>query len=404
MGKKWAVMWTVYLASVVVVINQFKVPPVMATLMKDLQVSMGAAGWLMSIFAFAGIVLALPAAVILGRFGPRLSGLMGLGFTVLGSVVGALASTSTMLLAGRLIEGVGLGLISVVAPAVIAMWFRPEEMGLPMGIWSTWVPVGSTLAYNLAGPIQESMGWQGIWWAGAGVAVVTAVIYGLVVTKPGAKSDGSVPESHTGAKCSYADGFRTPAIWYLAMGFVALMFCAIGYTTWSPIFYREVFQLEPGKANFYTSLVFIMNIPGALLCGWLLTKVNNQRALLAAAIFISTLLYPLGFALSSASMIVPYVCAIGLVPVFIATASFTLAPEVMPSPELGGLAMGILTIGQNVGTLIGPPLIGRVVSGGNWAAGNYPMLAIMLVTSVCAVLLVLDGKKAKRVVAPAGKL
>lgn len=133
--------------------------------------------------------------------------------------------------------------------------------------------------------------------------------------------------------------------------------------------------------------MFIVNIVGALICGWLLTKVRNRKLVLVVAVILSTALYPLGFSLKSASMIVPYVSAIGFVPVFIATTTFTIAPETMPAPELGGLAMGILTIGQNVGSLIGPPIIGNLVkSSGSWAAGNYPMLIVMLISSVAALI------------------
>jgi len=386
MRKAWAVMWAVYLASIVVVINQFKVPPVMQVLMEQLNVDMAAAGWLMSIFALAGIILAIPAAFILGKFGPKTSGLLGLGCTILGSTIGALASVPAVLLLGRVIEGVGLGLIAVVAPAAIAMWFKPQEMGLPMGIWSTWVPLGSSIAFNIAAPIEASFGWRGIWWFGALLGVIAFIVCALVVTSP-PKSPGAEQEQGAGdIPVSYAEGFKTPGIWLLAVGFVALMFCAVGYTTWAPVFYNEVFGIDPATANFYASIVFIVNIPGALLCGWILTKVKNHKAILVAAVLISTILYPLGFGINSPGMIVPYVTAIGLVPVFIATTTFTLAPGTMPSPALGGLAMAILTIGQNAGTLAGPPILGNLVeASGNWTTANYPMLIIMLVASIAAI-------------------
>ncbi|MFY9140544.1 MAG: MFS transporter, partial [Thermacetogeniaceae bacterium] len=146
--KAWAVMWVVYLAGVAIALNQFKVPPVMQALLDSLQVDMATGGWLMSVFSVAGVIFALPAAFLLGRVGPKASGLVALGCTIIGSIIGAFAQGAGILLFGRIIEGIGLALIAVVAPAVISMWFEPQERGLPMGIWSTWVPVATFVMFN----------------------------------------------------------------------------------------------------------------------------------------------------------------------------------------------------------------------------------------------------------------
>ena len=77
---------------------------------------------------------------------------------------------STAMLIGRVIEGLSVTLIAVVAPTAISMWFRSGERGLPMGIWATWVPVGSVLMFNSAYPLAEAQGWRSLWWVGLAVA------------------------------------------------------------------------------------------------------------------------------------------------------------------------------------------------------------------------------------------
>jgi MFS family permease len=88
------------------------------------------------------LILALPAGIILQKLGPKVAGLIAVGCLMIGSAWGALANGAGLLLASRVLEGVGMGLIAVVAPASIAMWFPREKQGTPMGIWATWVPVG----------------------------------------------------------------------------------------------------------------------------------------------------------------------------------------------------------------------------------------------------------------------
>src|SRR5690606_21232291 len=116
--------------------------------------------------------------------GPKLTGLLSLGSIAAGAVVGALSGSVEMLLASRLIEGFGMGLMGVMAPATIAMWFPRERQGGPMGIWSTWVPVGMLLVYNLAPALTAALGWRSVWWLGAGYTLLIMAAFGLLVRRP----------------------------------------------------------------------------------------------------------------------------------------------------------------------------------------------------------------------------
>jgi hypothetical protein len=53
-----------------------------------------------------------------------------------------------------------------------------------MGIWATWVPVGSVVMYNLAPALEASAGWQAVWWSGAGFALVAFILYWLFMRLP----------------------------------------------------------------------------------------------------------------------------------------------------------------------------------------------------------------------------
>jgi predicted MFS family arabinose efflux permease len=87
--KAWAVTMVTFLAGIAAAVNSSKVPPVMQVLMNELHVDMVTGGWLMSVSAVAGLLLAIPAAFLLARLGPKISGLIALGCTVAGAVVGA---------------------------------------------------------------------------------------------------------------------------------------------------------------------------------------------------------------------------------------------------------------------------------------------------------------------------
>ena len=55
----------------------------------------------------------------------------------------------------------------------------------------------------------------------------------------------------------------------------------------------------------------------------------------------------------------------------------TFAPETMPSIEFAGLALAIVTVGSNLGLLTGPPILGSILSMGNWKAGSTFLVIAM---------------------------
>jgi nitrate/nitrite transporter NarK len=97
------------------------------------------------------------------------------------------------------------------------------------------------------------------------------------------------------------------------------------------------------------------------------------------ALLISSLFFVASFQLGSASAIVPYTIVLSFIAGFVPTSAFTLAPETMPDPRWAGLALGIVSVGQNTGVFFGPPLVGNLIAGGDWAAGALPLVIVVAI-------------------------
>jgi MFS family permease len=383
--KAWAVMLAAYLAGVAIALNQSKVPPVMQALLRDLHMDTATGGWLMSAFAVAGIVLGIPAAFVLAKLGPKIAGLIAIGCTLLGSIVGALATGPSLLLGGRAVEGIGLGLIAVIAPAVISMWFPPEKRGTPMGIWASWIPVGSFIIYNLAAPLLGTFGWHSIWWFGALFALAAFVIYAVTVSAP--PTAGTVSDQPREAQGSFGRMLLTPSSWLLALVFGTFNFAFMGFATWGPSYFNQGLGLSLETASFYASLGSLAVIPATIIAGRVLDRVKDRYLVMTVALAISGILLFWCFQLGSAQAIVPYTIVLSLVAGFVPTATFTLAPETMPDPRWAGLALGIVSVGQNLGMFFGPPVVGNLIAGGNWAAGVIPLMIAAAIGVVASLVL-----------------
>lgn len=369
----WVILGAVFFASVVAPFNQFKVPPIMPVLMETFGVNLTQAGVLMSLIAGIGLVLALPSGVILGRFGPKFTGLTALGCLAAGSALGALSGTYGMLLFSRLIEGIGVGLISVVAPATIALWFPPERQGAPMGIWATWVPVGQIFMYNLAPLLVLAAGWQSVWWLGAGYAVVMMVVYGLLIRRPPGES-GSLEEQ---TSPNLRAALKNRQIWLLALSFTCFNLALIGLGTYYPTFLNEVRGYPLGQAALIASIATFMVLISAPAAGWFSDRIGSRRLLISLPFLGLCVLLTLPFVVTGWGIVAVMIVQ-GLLVGSIPTAIFAAAPEVMRKPQLAGLGLAVILVGQNLGQLIGPVLFAALVDIQGWAAAGYWMIPICL--------------------------
>lgn len=376
----WVILLIVFLASVAAPLNQFKVPPLMPVLMETFRLNLSQAGLLMSVFAFTGLILALPAGIILQKVGPKAAGLIAVGCLVIGSAWGGLSSSAGVLLTSRILEGVGMGLIAVVGPASIALWFPREKQGTPMGIWATWVPVGSVIMYNLAPALGTSVGWQAVWWVGAGFALVALMLYWLFMRLPPSLTSGQTPgqsDSFEGAPPQLGEALANRNIWLLALQFACFNLIFIAFATFFPTFLSEERAYSLAQAGFIASLSTIVVLGSAPLAGWLSDRIGSRRLVFAIPFLLVAGMMALPFHLTGWALYA-FMILLGVVSGAVPTATFAAAPEVMGNPKLTGIGLAVVSMGQNLGMVIGPILFGRWVESMGWAAAGYWLIPVCL--------------------------
>lgn len=377
----WVILVVVFLASVAAPLNQFKVPPLMPVLIKNFELDLTTAGLLMSVFAIMGLLLAIPAGFLLQRFGPKRTGLAALGFLALGSGLGALSNTAGMLLGSRLIEGIGMGLIAVVAPAAIALWFPAEKRGMPMGLWATWVPVGSVITYA-GGPIlATAFGWQAVWWAGAGFALLILGLYWLLFRGPTADEQAVAAPSLAADAVAAPDlgkAMANPNIWLLSLEFLSFNLAVLALNTFYPTFLTSVRNYTLVDASFTASLTMFGTIFSAPIGGWISDRIGSRKRVIILPFIALTLAFLLPFRVTGWQIPV-LAMLIGLVGGAIPAVTFATVPEVMPRPSLAGIGMAVLAVGQNLGMFLGPLVFGKMLETMSWVTAGYLLIPVCLV-------------------------
>jgi MFS transporter, DHA2 family, methylenomycin A resistance protein len=140
-----------------------------------LKVSSASTAIVLSAYFGAYALVLLPGGELVDRFGARRLALVGLGLFALGAGLGAIASSIGALVATRVIQGAGAGLVSPAALAGAVSGFPPERRGSALGIWGASAGVSNLIGPLLGGLLTVWLGWRADWWALVPLALIAAL-------------------------------------------------------------------------------------------------------------------------------------------------------------------------------------------------------------------------------------
>ena len=128
-----------------------------------------------------GYMLAQAAVIPLSgwmgdRFGAKRLYLISISLFVLGSALCALASSSTMLIAFRVLQGLGGGMLMPIGMSFIYRLSPPERRGLVMGMFGIPILLAPALGPVLSGWLVQYADWRWIFLINVPVGVVTIAI------------------------------------------------------------------------------------------------------------------------------------------------------------------------------------------------------------------------------------
>ena len=381
-SSPWVTLSVVFFASVAAPLNQFKVPPIMPILMEVFSLPPGKAGLLMSVFAITGLALALPAGFIFRRLDYRVTGAIALLSITVGAGIGALSRNVETMLFSRFIEGAGLSLIYIVAPAVIAVTFEPAKRGRAMGIWSAWFPLGQLVGYIVVPQIASSWGWRSAWWFGCLYAGLTGVLFYLFVRPPSQKVDSGAPDGF--ALRDMRPLLSNRDLWLLSLIFCCFNFAFISFRTWMPTFLYTTRGLSLVYASLLIGLMSPFAVIASPLSGWISDKIGSRKLICVLPLMASMIMFPLSPAVST-SLLVPWMVVLGLISGATPTGVILATTELVTDARFSGMALAVMQLGQHVGTLLGPATVGWTIGlTENWQAGFWtlgPVCAIGVATA-----------------------
>ena len=192
-AKPWVLAATI-LGSSMAFIDGSAVTVALPRIQSDLNRSVQGAQWVVN-----GYMLMLGALILVGgsagdRFGRRRVFALGAAIFTAASLSCGLAPNVTILIAARVVQGIGGALLIPGSLGIISAAFPAEERGRAVGTWAGFSAVTTALGPILGGWLVDAQSWRPIFFINVPIAMITLCI-----------AFGHVPESHDRSEDSTID-------------------------------------------------------------------------------------------------------------------------------------------------------------------------------------------------------
>ncbi|WP_043932167.1 DHA2 family efflux MFS transporter permease subunit [Bacillus sp. EB01] len=153
----------------------------LTNVMEQFSVKPAIAQWLTTGYLLVLAILVPISALLIKWFSTRQLVVGGLIISLVGAILAALSPSFEVLLAGRLVQAVGTGILIPVMTNVLLLIFPIHKRGVVMGIMGLVITLGPALGPTLSGVIISTMGWEYIFWISAVVYVLLTVFAAVQV-------------------------------------------------------------------------------------------------------------------------------------------------------------------------------------------------------------------------------
>ena len=172
---RWVLLATV-LGSGVASIDATVVSIALPSIGRDLDAGFAGLQWTVN-----GYALALASLILLGgslgdRYGRRRVFVVGVTWFAVASLLCAVAPTIELLVAARVLQGVGGALLTPGSLAIIAASFAPQDRSRAIGAWSGMSGIASAVGPFVGGWLVAGPGWRWIFLINLPLAVVVVLV------------------------------------------------------------------------------------------------------------------------------------------------------------------------------------------------------------------------------------
>jgi EmrB/QacA subfamily drug resistance transporter len=175
-SRPWPALWSLVIGFFMILIDTTIVSVANPRIMEGLDTDINAVIWVTSAYLLAYAVPLLITGRLGDRFGPKRLYLSGLVVFTLASLGCGLSGTVGMLIAARVLQGLGAALMAPQTMAVITRIFPPDGRGAAMGLWGATAGVATLVGPILGGVLVDGLGWEWIFFINVPIGIVGFIL------------------------------------------------------------------------------------------------------------------------------------------------------------------------------------------------------------------------------------
>ena len=165
--------------------------PALGELAEELDTDASGVAWTLTGYLLSAAVCTPLFGRLGDMFGKRRLLVIALSVFAAGSVVSALGQSLEVLVAGRVLQGVGGGIFPL-SFAIIRDEFPPERVSSSIGLISATFGIGGGAGLILGGVLVDQASYHWIFWVGGAMAAAAAVLTQLLIPESPNRSPGRV--------------------------------------------------------------------------------------------------------------------------------------------------------------------------------------------------------------------
>lgn len=376
-ARRWRSFASLFAFSTVAMYLQLKVSPVITNLANDFGLASTSAGMLVSFFALMALVLAVPAAGFMHKFGIKATLMCAALVSLVGTVIGLVGANLPCIMVSRVLEGCGLAFGATAGGAVIPRLFQGKGMGLAMGVWSLWTLPGNIIVFVSTPLLYSFGGWKAIWVFSLIIEALCVLWLAIEFVLP-AETAGDAGSAEQGGVQGKPHTVSAAVVavcmlfWTIAMGF---------FMVYYPTYLQQVKDVPVFTASLVTMVFAIVAAPFGVWFGALSEKLRARKWFVCVPFaVVAVIMATIGF--TSGTSLVPvavFICIFGVCGAAIPMGIYALVPVLARDHKKTDYLMAVTAVGMQLGNVI-VGLCGPVI-----AAHGFHGLAMMLVVPVSCI-------------------
>src|SRR4051795_2044264 len=174
--RPWPALFALCLGFFMILVDTTIVTVATPAIISDLHADVNSVVWVTSAYLLAYAVPVLITGRLGDRYGPKNLYLVGLTVFTAASLWCGLTNSIEMLIAARVLQGLGAGILTPQTMAVITRIFPAEKRGQAMALWGATAGVATLVGPILGGILVDALGWEWIFFINVPVGVLGFVL------------------------------------------------------------------------------------------------------------------------------------------------------------------------------------------------------------------------------------